>query len=149
MLQCKEKNHSFKPSINKGNFYGNSEILLAMFKTDMKISKHCSNFKNTGHAGCALTLNSTYVLGQQSPGILVIFGWVCEPSRTNTTLTQRTTFLRDSGEMPFFRKYTANCKRTMPARVRRQQKRNVPGSSSGSLASYRAGLGEDSPRTIS
>ena len=31
----KRKIHGFMPSINYGNFSGNSEILLAMFKTDM------------------------------------------------------------------------------------------------------------------
>ena len=31
----KRKIHSFIPSINEGNFYGNSEISMAMFKTGM------------------------------------------------------------------------------------------------------------------
>ena len=45
------------PSINEGNFYGNSEISVAMFKTGTQISKLRSNFKNTGHASRGLTVN--------------------------------------------------------------------------------------------
>ena len=37
-------------SINYGNFYRNSEVSPAMFKTDVLISKLRSNFKNTGQA---------------------------------------------------------------------------------------------------
>ena len=38
------------------NFYGNSDILLAMFKTDMKFQIYVQISKKTGHAWCTLTV---------------------------------------------------------------------------------------------